>query len=198
LTLLLSELQLAAGTSILFALGLRAAARSSLALHPCRLTAVLCALAAAAIDALLWKLGRADGRVVLVLAVSLVSAATDLQNGHVFDIVLLPAALIWMPHAIATGHGDAAVAGAAGGAAALGTLFGATRGRAIGLGDVKLAAVLGLPLGFLGVLHALFFGFVLGGATAAALLALRRIGRGQALPFAPFLAAGAACALVIS
>ena len=63
----------------------------------------------------------------------------------------------------------------------------------IGRGDVKLAGALGLHLGWLGY-DAWMLGvlamFVLAGLVAAALLALRRAGRGSELPYGPFMLAG--------
>jgi leader peptidase (prepilin peptidase)/N-methyltransferase len=68
--------------------------------------------------------------------------------------------------------------------------------QGIGLGDVKLAAFIGLVAGFPLVLLALFLSFVLGGGVGAAALLGRRIGMKDALPFAPFLAVGGMIALL--
>ncbi|HXF71570.1 MAG TPA: prepilin peptidase [Actinomycetota bacterium] len=71
--------------------------------------------------------------------------------------------------------------------------------RGMGMGDVKLAALIGLVVGSLGasrVLVAAGAGILLGGiAAVAALLAGR--GRKEAIPFGPFLAAGAAAAVLL-
>jgi leader peptidase (prepilin peptidase)/N-methyltransferase len=64
----------------------------------------------------------------------------------------------------------------------------------MGFGDVKLSGVLGLYLGYLGVgelLVGAFAGFLLGGLAGAALVVLRRAGRKTAIPFGPFMLAGA-------
>jgi leader peptidase (prepilin peptidase)/N-methyltransferase len=64
----------------------------------------------------------------------------------------------------------------------------------MGFGDVKLAGVLGLYLGYLGageLVVGAFAGFLLGGLTGAVLVALRRAGRTSAIPFGPFMLAGA-------
>jgi prepilin signal peptidase PulO-like enzyme (type II secretory pathway) len=66
----------------------------------------------------------------------------------------------------------------------------------MGLGDVKLAALIGLVVGFPSILLALFLSFVVGGAVGAAGLLARRIGTKDALPFAPFLAMGGMVALL--
>ncbi|SNS43583.1 leader peptidase (prepilin peptidase) / N-methyltransferase [Geodermatophilus pulveris] len=70
----------------------------------------------------------------------------------------------------------------------------------LGMGDVKLAAVLGLYLGWLGwaavVLGALT-GFVVQALVALVLLATRRIGLRGELPFGPAMLAGAALAIAV-
>lgn len=71
--------------------------------------------------------------------------------------------------------------------------------RGMGLGDVKLAAFLGLGLGFLGWDHlvlGLFAAFLLGGVVALALLAVGRRGRRDEIPFGPWLAAGSLVAVL--
>lgn len=68
----------------------------------------------------------------------------------------------------------------------------------LGLGDVKLAALLGVYLGYSGwpaVLAGMSGGFLAGGL-AGALLLVRR-GRGAELPFGPFMAIGAAAAMLL-
>jgi len=62
----------------------------------------------------------------------------------------------------------------------------------MGLGDVKLAAVIGLFLGLRWVGMGLVFAFLLGGVLSGALLLLRIVGRKDHVPFGPFLALGAA------
>jgi leader peptidase (prepilin peptidase) / N-methyltransferase len=65
----------------------------------------------------------------------------------------------------------------------------------MGLGDVKMAALMGLMLGFPNVLVGIFIAIVAGGVTALALLAIKKKGRKQAIPFGPFLAIGTMVAL---
>jgi leader peptidase (prepilin peptidase)/N-methyltransferase len=67
---------------------------------------------------------------------------------------------------------------------------------AMGMGDVKLAALLGLALGA-HVIAALLIGFVAVAPVAAALLLFRGADAGRtAIPFGPFLALGAGVALL--
>jgi leader peptidase (prepilin peptidase)/N-methyltransferase len=62
----------------------------------------------------------------------------------------------------------------------------------MGLGDVKLAAVIGLFLGVKWVAMGLVLAFLLGGLVGATLLLLRVVGRKDHIPFGPYLALGAA------
>ena len=68
--------------------------------------------------------------------------------------------------------------------------------KGMGLGDVKLGALIGLMAGFPLVLVALFLAAVSGGVVAIGLLLFRIKGRKEAIPFAPFLTAGAMIALL--
>ena len=70
----------------------------------------------------------------------------------------------------------------------------------MGWGDVKLAGVLGLYLGYLGWgawTVGLFLGFVFGGVFGLGLIVLRRGGRKTALPFGPFMLLGALVAVLV-
>jgi leader peptidase (prepilin peptidase) / N-methyltransferase len=69
----------------------------------------------------------------------------------------------------------------------------------MGFGDVKLAGVLGLYLGYLGwaeVVTGGFLGFLFGGVVGGALMALRKAGRKSQIPFGPFMLAGALVAIL--
>lgn len=72
----------------------------------------------------------------------------------------------------------------------IGGLYLLTRGRGMGLGDVKLAPVLGLSLGGLGELVALAAAFGLGSIVGLTLLAAGRASLKSPIPFGPFLIAG--------
>ena len=72
--------------------------------------------------------------------------------------------------------------------------------RGMGMGDVKLALLLGLYLGWLSLGHValgLFLGFLLGSVVGIGLIATGVRGRKDQLPFAPFLAAGAVLAVLV-
>ncbi|MBI5671456.1 MAG: prepilin peptidase [Chloroflexi bacterium] len=66
----------------------------------------------------------------------------------------------------------------------------------LGMGDVKLAALIGFVFGFPGVLWALIVGAGCGGLAAAVLIASRRGTLQTTMPYAPFLCLGAMIALL--
>jgi leader peptidase (prepilin peptidase)/N-methyltransferase len=68
--------------------------------------------------------------------------------------------------------------------------------QGLGMGDVKLAALMGLICGFPLVLIALMLGILYGGLVAIFLLLFRVKGRKDAIPFGPFLAGGAVLTLL--
>jgi leader peptidase (prepilin peptidase)/N-methyltransferase len=138
----------------------------------------------------------------LVLAVAgVLLTVVDLQHRLLPNRVVLPSlvagAALLLVAALADGAWDALLRAVLGAAA----LFVAYLALALvspgglGMGDVKLAALLGLYLGWLGwtavVLGALA-GFVVQALIALVLLATRRIGLRGELPFGPAMLAGAA------
>jgi prepilin signal peptidase PulO-like enzyme (type II secretory pathway) len=58
----------------------------------------------------------------------------------------------------------------------------------LGMGDVKLAMMMGAMLGFHRIFFALFWGIVLGGVITILLLLSRRVSRNTALPYGQYLA----------
>jgi len=72
--------------------------------------------------------------------------------------------------------------------------------RSLGFGDVKLSFTLGLALGVLGwgeMVLGLFLGFLYGAVIGVVLIATRIRSRSHAVPFGPFLAAGAVTAVLV-
>lgn len=70
----------------------------------------------------------------------------------------------------------------------------------MGFGDVKLAGVLGMYLGYLGWAHVVagtFAAFLLGGLWGLLILAARRGTLKSAIPFGPFMLLGTALAMVL-
>jgi leader peptidase (prepilin peptidase) / N-methyltransferase len=129
-----------------------------------------------------------------LLCLSLIDAATRrLPNAITYR--LAPALLVLIGGgALLEGDPGAALRALLGGVAAFGALLALAliSPRGMGLGDVKLAASLGVALGYLSwghVLLGVFGGFLLGGVVSLVLLGLRLRGRKDMLPFGPYLAA---------
>tara|TARA_Y100000991_G_scaffold184397_1_gene148208 strand:- start:24 stop:260 length:237 start_codon:yes stop_codon:yes gene_type:complete len=57
----------------------------------------------------------------------------------------------------------------------------------MGLGDVKLAGLIGIWLGFKGVLISIWLSFLIAGITVIIGLASKTFSRSQLIPFGPFL-----------
>ena len=128
---------------------------------------------------------------VLLAAVTL----SDLRTRLISDRALVAAAGLAMVTLASTAPealpGRLAAAGGAGGFLLLAAL---ARPGGMGLGDVKLAAVLGLYLGR-AVAPALLIAFAAGALWGLAIIVARGwSARTRAIPFAPFLATGAAVA----
>ncbi len=71
-----------------------------------------------------------------------------------------------------------------------------TKGNGMGFGDVKLVFSLGLLLEWPNVVVGIFLGFLYGAIVGIALLLLKKSKLGIPIPFAPFLIAGTATALI--
>lgn len=72
--------------------------------------------------------------------------------------------------------------------------------KGMGGGDVKLAPVVGASLGYIGwdaVIVGGFAGFAIGAIVGLVVMAVRRVGRRHALPFGPWMLAGAWLGIVI-
>ena len=83
--------------------------------------------------------------------------------------------------------------------AAMWLIYAVSRGG-MGDGDVRLAPLLGMYLGWLNpgiVLPGLFFGFIAGAVVGVGMMAVDRAGRRTAVPFGPFLALGTIVAIFV-
>jgi leader peptidase (prepilin peptidase)/N-methyltransferase len=142
----------------------------------------------------------ADERLLLELpfvAMLIAVAGIDLEHLLVPNKLLLPAAAWGLGAAVLVATPDLPELLIAG-AAAFGLLVGAAVAypAGMGMGDVKLAGVMGLYLGA-AVAPALLVAFLAGTIVGLAVIALRGGDRKTGLPFAPFLAAGGLVALLV-
>jgi len=128
---------------------------------------------------------------ILFACLFIITVVIDIEHHLVLNRVVYPAiALAFLVPALLPGFGIvSAVIGGVTGAGILLPLALLVPGG-MGMGDVKLAALIGLLVGFPQVFIALLTSFVLGGAVASGLLLTRRKGRKNPIPFAPFLTAG--------
>jgi leader peptidase (prepilin peptidase)/N-methyltransferase len=174
--------------------------------HGCRMTisvryplvelaaAALCGWVAAARPG--WELAPFALAALGMLALSVV----DVEHHRLPDRVLGPTlALTFAGFAVAAavtgeaGQLGRAVLGAGVGVAALGLVH-VAQPQGMGFGDVKLAGLCGLLLGWRGlgfVAIGLFGAFVLGAVVGLGLMASGRVGRRARIPFGPFLCASA-------
>ncbi len=156
------------------------------------LTAVVFALVAAA------RGMNLDLAFELPFAAMLIAVAgIDLEHHIVPNRIVAPATAFGLAAAVLLRSGDLFVLLFAGTAAFVFLLVTALAYPAgMGMGDVKLAGVMGLFLG-LSVIPALFIAFVLGSAVGLAMMARHGVSaRKRGVPFAPFLAAGGLAALL--
>jgi leader peptidase (prepilin peptidase)/N-methyltransferase len=165
-------------------------------------------LVTAAVLALLF--GRFGGRPVIPAlgflgAVGVALAAIDLRVQRLPDRLTLPAypvLIALLAVAALAGHDLGALVRALLGGLVMAAgylLLGLVRPGQLGGGDVKLAGLAGLVLGWLGwraVLYGTVLGFVLAGVASVALLAARRVTLRSAISFGPYLLGGALLAIL--
>ncbi len=126
---------------------------------------------------------------LLYVSLLLVLAVTDLEHQRIPNAIVLPAILLAALAAPLTpGHGIGELL--LGGFVTFAPLFllATLLPAGMGMGDVKLAAFIGLILGFPAALLVLLLAFIGGGAVAVVLLLTGKIGRSDPMPFGPFLA----------
>lgn len=142
-----------------------------------------------------------DGLAAIPLAtylmVFLLLTFIDLEQGILPDKVVYPAAMaaVGLSTLLPDVGLERALLGGLVGFGALLAVYLAARGG-MGGGDVKLAALVGLAVGVRLVGPALFLAAVAGGAAGVWLLATRRKGKKDFVPFGPFLASGGVVALL--
>jgi leader peptidase (prepilin peptidase)/N-methyltransferase len=150
--------------------------------------------------------GRTTSAVLMVIAflylagISVALALIDFDTHTLPNAIVLPSYLVGAGLLGAAGllsaDYPALLTAAFGGVALFGLYFlmALIYPGGMGLGDVKLAGLLGLYLGYLGwgpLVVGAFAAFLLGGLYALVLIALRKAGRKSGIPFGPWMLAGA-------
>jgi len=163
-----------------------------------------------AIALLILRAGRADPfillRAELILAFGYIAAIQDLKTRRIPNVLVLATiaawALIMTPSLyLDTGAairllGDSALGAAVSGGMFLLVYLMSRKG--LGGGDVKLMAAVGLYLGLGGALSAMLLGTILAALAGLTLILLKKIGRKDAIPLAPFLYIGIAATIFLS
>ncbi|MCL4267057.1 MAG: prepilin peptidase [Anaerolineae bacterium] len=134
----------------------------------------------------------------LYIAILILILVTDLEHQLIYNVVVYPAILLAIGGSFLVTPDEntiqLALVGGLVGLLVFGALYGLANllyGRErvpLGMGDVKLALLLGLMLGFHRIWFCLFWAIMLGGVITLLLLATRRVGRGTALPYGQYLA----------
>ena len=156
-------------------------------------------LNAAGYALILWRFGLSVESTIYAALFSslLVASVIDLHHRIIPDVITIPGTIAGL-----LANAFILPGGIKG--SVIGTLLGggiffiaavASRGG-MGGGDMKLGAMLGAFLGWRLLLVGVMISVLAGGVVAIALLALRRRGRKDAVPFGPFLALGGALALL--
>jgi leader peptidase (prepilin peptidase)/N-methyltransferase len=137
---------------------------------------------------------------LVLTAVSIALALIDLDTKRLPNVIVVPSLLagVVLLGVAALVRGDIpALIGAGVGGAGLFLFYfvlALVKPGGMGFGDVKLAAVLGLYLGFLGwgnLLVGAFAAFLFGGVFGLVLILIRRAGRKTGIPFGPWMILGA-------
>jgi len=131
---------------------------------------------------------------VALLAIA-VAAIVDSQTGYIFDPLVQAGAIGALTIAALEGEAFQSLYGAVVASVAVLCIWALTLGRGIGMGDVKLAAVVGAAFGPLGGIVAIGFSFVVGAAVAIPRIIARKAHFGTSIRFGPYLLAGSVCFL---
>jgi leader peptidase (prepilin peptidase) / N-methyltransferase len=165
------------------------------------------ALAFAAVTALTLAAGNASPATLLALcaflwfaAVGVALVVIDLETHRLPDAIVLPsyavAIILFALASALDASWEALLRAALGGAALFGfyLVLRILQPRGMGMGDVKLAGLVGIHLAWIGwstLLVGAFAAFVLGGLFGVGLLITRRAKPATAIPFGPWMIAGA-------
>ena len=136
--------------------------------------------------------------VTAYICVFVICAGTDALSFRVPNVVTYPAIIGAIVVGVVMPGADIWEVLAGGGLAGAVLLLPAllTGGVGLGMGDVKLVTFAGLALGFENVVPALVLMALGGGLIAVVLLLSGRRRRGEPIPYAPFVSAGALAALL--
>ncbi|MCX5777173.1 MAG: prepilin peptidase [Candidatus Firestonebacteria bacterium] len=133
---------------------------------------------------------------IIFISFLVVIALIDLKTGYIYDITVVPLAIIGFVFSLFIP--DRSLLQSLSGFAVGGSIFLAIYyislwlygQEGMGMGDVKLAAVLGVFLGWKNTALMIVVSFVIGGIISVCLLLLKKKRRMDPVPFGPFLVLG--------
>lgn len=126
---------------------------------------------------------------LFMMAVFVVVFFSDLIYGIIPDTIVFPAILasLLFVFTLQPSSFTFHVLSALGASTFFAVLIFVTKGRGMGWGDVKLSALMGLMLGFPGIIVSLYLAFVMGAVISVLLIAAGRKTMKDVVPFGPFL-----------
>jgi prepilin signal peptidase PulO-like enzyme (type II secretory pathway) len=128
------------------------------------------------------------GLTLILFSALVVIFFIDLEHQVIPDEILLPVIFLFLLSKISASPFNTFLP-AAGASLFLFLIWAVTRGRGMGLGDVKLAFLMGLVLGFPKVVVAFYLAFLTGAIIGVILILVKKARFGQKIAFGPFLAA---------
>jgi leader peptidase (prepilin peptidase)/N-methyltransferase len=135
-------------------------------------------------------------RLVLYIIILITIAVIDFKKGIIPNRIVYPAAVaVILLNLISAG--TSSIMTLIGGISLAGFfLVSSLLLKNIGMGDIKLALLIGLMAGFPEGIIAIFSGIFIGGLVAIVLVLSKIKGRKDTMPYGPFLAAGAIITLI--
>ncbi len=139
---------------------------------------------------------------LILIAILVALFGIDLEHQILPNVITLPGIVVGLMFSVIAPPGwQAALIGAVLGAAVLygiaAAYYAVRREEGLGMGDVKMLAMIGAFLGWKAVLVTLVLSSFSGAAIGLALIAAQRGGMKLALPFGTFLAVGALTAMLV-
>jgi prepilin signal peptidase PulO-like enzyme (type II secretory pathway) len=134
------------------------------------------------LEELLWQLG--------LFSILLFIFFYDLRYKEIHDAVMIPGIVLALIGSFFIGDITSSLLGSAVGLAFFALQYYASRGRAIGAGDMRIGAFMGAVLGLQFTLIALVISYILGSIVSITLLATKKATAKTALPLGPFLVTG--------
>lgn len=133
---------------------------------------------------------------IVYLFIFLLIVVIDIEHRRVLNIVIIPATVFSLIFAVSTSSATL-MNGILGGVSGFSIFFllALLRPGAMGMGDVKLAGLIGVIVGFPSIISAIIVGVLTGGLGAVLLILFRRTQLDGTMAYAPYLVAGAVLSL---